>query len=315
MSAKPWYRRYGGEFIVGTMALSLEEKGAYSLCLDLIYDLDGPIPDDARWLAGICGVSVRKWTALRERLINTGKLVEREGFLSNARADQEIENRAKTARKLAENGAKGGNKRAENAAATSENKDIAEAWLKPTRGLLEPEPEKKSSEAKASSPDRSLRSLVDPAKDREERDAQFERFRKAYPRRAGTDARPESRKAFDKATRSGADPEKLIAAAAKFAASEEGQRSAFVPMSATWLNKGRWSEFEPPAPVLIQPSSPPAAVSDEQWLIRLQMARERGRWFAEWGPPLGKAGSLVPARLVTEPLRRMFEDFRSEEAA
>jgi uncharacterized protein YdaU (DUF1376 family) len=60
-AAERWYKRCGADFIHGTMMLSLEEKGAYSLCLDLIYDRGGPIPDDARWLSGVCGVSLRKW--------------------------------------------------------------------------------------------------------------------------------------------------------------------------------------------------------------------------------------------------------------
>ena len=70
-----WYKRCGADFIHGTMMLTLEEKGAYSLCLDLIYDRGAPIPDDARWLSGVCGVSMRKWNALRNRLIELGTAV------------------------------------------------------------------------------------------------------------------------------------------------------------------------------------------------------------------------------------------------
>ena len=65
MSERPWYRRYGSDFIAGTLGLSLEEKGAYSIVLDLIYDRRRPIPDDARYIAGVCGCSVRKWTAIK----------------------------------------------------------------------------------------------------------------------------------------------------------------------------------------------------------------------------------------------------------
>lgn len=130
MSTRPWYKRFGADFVHGAMGLSLEEKGAYSLCLDLIYDRGGPIPDDPRWLAGVCGVSVRRWNAIRKRLIETGKITADDRGLFNRRAAIELENAAKTARKLAENGAKGGNKRAENEGAHSENNDIAEAGLK-----------------------------------------------------------------------------------------------------------------------------------------------------------------------------------------
>lgn len=130
MSAR-WYKRYGMDFIHGTFNLSLEEKGAYSLCLDLIYDRAGPIPDDARWLSGICGVSIRKWNCIRNRLIETGKLVANEGFLSNARADFELVSSQFHARKQAESGAKGGRKAAENRAADNKNSDLAVATLKP----------------------------------------------------------------------------------------------------------------------------------------------------------------------------------------
>lgn len=139
MSARPWYKRYGGDFVLGTMNLSLEEKGAYSLCLDLIYDRGGGIPDDARWLAGVCGVSVRKWNSLRAALIEAGKITAADGLLSNRRAVFELENAAKTARKLAENGAKGGNKSAEKRAVPKENSDLAVALLKPTCAVQNPE--------------------------------------------------------------------------------------------------------------------------------------------------------------------------------
>ena len=98
-----WYKRCGADFISGTMGLSLEEKGAYSLCLDLIYDHGGPIPDDARWLSGICGVSLRKWTAIKNRLVETGKIKVFDGFISNFRAEKELETPAKPQRNVAEN--------------------------------------------------------------------------------------------------------------------------------------------------------------------------------------------------------------------
>lgn len=129
MSAR-WYKRCGADFIHGTMMLSLEEKGAYSLCLDLIYDRGGPIPDDARWLSGVCGVSIRKWNAIRERLLSLGKLVSDDGLLSNARAAEELVSAELSARERAESGAKGGRKRAENAATGKENNDLGQAELK-----------------------------------------------------------------------------------------------------------------------------------------------------------------------------------------
>jgi len=108
MTAHPWYKRYPMDFIHGTMGLTLEEKGAYSLCLDLMYERDGPIPDDARWIAGVCGCSLRKWKAIRARLIAIGKLAAVDGQLTNGRTDKELESRANISRTRAKSGAKGG---------------------------------------------------------------------------------------------------------------------------------------------------------------------------------------------------------------
>jgi uncharacterized protein YdaU (DUF1376 family) len=126
-----WYKRCGADFIAGTMKLTLEEKGAYSLCLDLIYDRGGPIPDDARWLSGVCGVSIRKWNALRESLIRHGKIVVEGDTLTNARAAFELVSAEFQRRNQAESGAKGGRKRAENEAALKQTNGLGQATLKP----------------------------------------------------------------------------------------------------------------------------------------------------------------------------------------
>ena len=90
MTGLPWYKRYGADFVFGTMGLTLEERGAYSIIIDLIHDRGKPIPDDARFMAGILGVSTRKWRSLRNALIDAGKIYEAEGFLSNERCDRDL---------------------------------------------------------------------------------------------------------------------------------------------------------------------------------------------------------------------------------
>lgn len=135
MSAQPWHRRYHSDALAGMLSLTLEERGAYQTVLDLIYDRGCPIADNERMLAGYMGCSIRKWRALREALIRQGKLTATEGFLSNSRAEKQLENDAKTRRKLAENGAKGGRNRAENAKSVNKNSDGEQAELKPGSSL------------------------------------------------------------------------------------------------------------------------------------------------------------------------------------
>ena len=89
----PYYKRYPNDFLSGTMGMSLELKGAYAIILDLIYARDGGLPDDARFLAGVLGCSVRKWKSLRDDLVSRGKLVVENEIISNSRATFELETR------------------------------------------------------------------------------------------------------------------------------------------------------------------------------------------------------------------------------
>jgi uncharacterized protein YdaU (DUF1376 family) len=121
-----WHPREHRAALDGMLMLTLEERGAYNTCLDLIYDREGPIQDDARWLAGWMGVSLRKWASLRASLIVKGKIfaVNLNGVdcLMNRRAAVVIETQTNRSRNLSESGAKGGRKTAELNTKANENK-------------------------------------------------------------------------------------------------------------------------------------------------------------------------------------------------
>jgi uncharacterized protein YdaU (DUF1376 family) len=151
MMAQPWYRRFPDNFLGGTNGMTLEEKGAYSVVIDMIYQRGGPIADEPRYIAGICNCSVRKWNAIRQRLISLGKLEASDGHLMNARAEIELEKAAKAAREHAENGAKGGDKSAEMKAEANKNNALGQARLKHTRATSTSTPFKKEG-ARASGP-------------------------------------------------------------------------------------------------------------------------------------------------------------------
>lgn len=126
MHNRPWYKRYPSNFISGTMRLSLEQKGAYSMVLDLIYDHGGPIPDDSRWIARVCGCSTRKWNQIRQGLIGMGYLHAQDAHLTNRRAEKQIFSSEKEREKLAENGAKGAEKTNEKKSEHNESNDLEE---------------------------------------------------------------------------------------------------------------------------------------------------------------------------------------------
>lgn len=226
MRGSPWYKRYPSDFIAGTVGLSLEQKGAYSLILDVIYDRGGPVPDDARYWAGLCGCSVRKWNTIKTELAAMGKIALADGFISNFRAEKEIENSKTTAEKHAKNGSKGGRKRAENEADDSKNNDLVQAGLKHTRINQKPEARDQKKE------DTNVSSKRDGS------DKGFEAFYQAYPRHVGKGAARKSYAAAIKKT----SPGELLVAVERFAVEVAGKDPKFIPYPSTWLNGERWTD-------------------------------------------------------------------------
>jgi uncharacterized protein YdaU (DUF1376 family) len=99
----PYYKRFPRDFLDGTVGFTLEQKGAYSCVLDLIFMRGGNMPDDAGYVAGQLGCSVRKWNTIREFLIGRGKLTIKNGIISNFRADDLLEETRKYREQKAEN--------------------------------------------------------------------------------------------------------------------------------------------------------------------------------------------------------------------
>lgn len=132
MSRMPFYKRYPGDFLMGTRDLTLEERGAYSDLLDMMYDRGGPIPDEERWIAGFLGISIRKWKTLRASLISAGKLMERGDRLSNPRLERELALEEAQITAQVEWGRMGGRKRAQR---EKELREAARLEREPELGL------------------------------------------------------------------------------------------------------------------------------------------------------------------------------------
>tara|TARA_R110000824_G_scaffold401032_2_gene610428 strand:- start:10666 stop:11355 length:690 start_codon:yes stop_codon:yes gene_type:complete len=66
----------------------------------------GRLPDDARYISGHLGCSIRKWKSIRQDLIGRGKLHVSTEFLTNNRADKELETLAKLQDIQSENASK-----------------------------------------------------------------------------------------------------------------------------------------------------------------------------------------------------------------
>jgi uncharacterized protein YdaU (DUF1376 family) len=99
-----WYKRYPADAYDGMRCLTLQEIGAYNTVLDLIYMRGAPIYDDERFLAGMMGCRIDVWRRIRGRLVELGKLISRDGKLTNRRAERELELR----REWSERSSRGG---------------------------------------------------------------------------------------------------------------------------------------------------------------------------------------------------------------
>ena len=130
MNGLPYYKRYPRDFIEGTLRMSFELKGADAIILDLIYMQVGELPDDARYISGLLGVSVRKWNSLRNQLVELDKIQVTGELLTNYRAIIELESLSKYQ-----------DKQAENASGPRKNNALAKPAHKPKPSHTEPEPD------------------------------------------------------------------------------------------------------------------------------------------------------------------------------
>lgn len=91
----PWFKCVPSKLLGALAAMSAEEQLVYLTTLLRIYEVNGPIGDDAAMLARRTGLTQRKVSAAIARLCDTGKLMVEAGRLMNPVAKQEIED-AKT---------------------------------------------------------------------------------------------------------------------------------------------------------------------------------------------------------------------------
>jgi hypothetical protein len=85
-----------------------------------------------------------------------------------------------------------------------------------------------------------------PAKPQARASDEFQRFKKAFPRRDGANPWHTAEKKFNALVKTGVDPEVMIRAAAELAR-EEGARgnigTKFIPQAITWLNQQRFQDY------------------------------------------------------------------------
>lgn len=125
---RPWFKFYPSDWLNGTRGLSLEERGAYMTLIALMYEEQGAIPDDERWVCGALDCDVRVWRRLRDKLSRYGKIVPNaDGFLANRRVLEEVRSAELLAEVRRKSGRSGGQQSGISRAISNENKEENEA--------------------------------------------------------------------------------------------------------------------------------------------------------------------------------------------
>lgn len=160
------------EYIGGVAGkLRADEQGVYWMVCTLIMSEGGPIPFDDRRIAGLTRIRPAEARKIIDKLVAVGKLnLTGEGFLSQKRAQSEVEKSANRIQNAAENGAKGGRPKQKDDANQPEVKADGSYGEKLTTNQQPPEPSKKGS----------IESTK-PARRRSSYSEAFEDFWKAFP--------------------------------------------------------------------------------------------------------------------------------------
>lgn len=126
--ARQWYKRRGGDFLMATLGFpSVEHRWAYSAVLDMLNERDRPLADDPGFICGFTGLSKRRWSAVRQWLLDGGFLIiDRRGNLTNPAFEREREEREELRGIAVETGREGGLKSAQQRAAREPELPLAE---------------------------------------------------------------------------------------------------------------------------------------------------------------------------------------------
>lgn len=266
-----WVKWFAGDFLNGIADLEPNQIAVYSVVLNLIYDGEGPTPDNAERIARRCNMRPTTCKKAIDALVEMGKLIRRDGVLSNARCEKEIKSRQNLAQKSAESAHSRWNKRGEK---DNENNDGAMRPHMPDE--CDPHAyQKPEARIEKEEPPNPLQS-------------QFAEFYSAYPRKVD----PKKAEKAYRTARKTVSHEQIMAGLAGYVAETRGEPIKFVKHPASWLNAGSWENQSPSRPVDPQ-------YSDEMWEHYLIGWGQGKPWPVSLrGPPPNMAGCLVPERLL-----------------
>lgn len=84
MSDNPFFQFYPSDWLAGTRGLTAAETGVYITLIAMMYEAEGPVSDDSKRLARLCGSTPAAFKKAIDGLVSTGKLTRDERGFFNA---------------------------------------------------------------------------------------------------------------------------------------------------------------------------------------------------------------------------------------
>lgn len=154
MSDSPFFQFYASDWLAGTRGLTATETGVYITLVAMMYEVEGPIANDAKRLARLCGSTPAAFKKSVDALVEAGKLtLGSEGFF-NRRVQIEIEKRTEKRAAASQSAKVRWDKSKQNQSSENANASNPQCVRNANQN---PEPEKKKEEPNGSSKKRGVR--------------------------------------------------------------------------------------------------------------------------------------------------------------
>ena len=213
-----WMPLYLGDYTSGTLRLSTEAHGAYTLLI-IDYWISGPPPNNNEILANITKMTLKRWKQMRTHLLPLFSVED--GKWRHKRIDAELRKAVDISNKRQDSGRLGAEARRQTGNQTGKQNDTPTPLplLKEVSKTLMSELEKANIQ-------------------------HFEAFWKLYPSRGkhSNPKHPAMRKYLEAIKTTSF--EEINKGAENYALSVKGEEQRFVAQAATWLNQKRWGDYQ-----------------------------------------------------------------------
>lgn len=268
-----WIKFYPSDWLSGTRGMSAAETGVYITLIAMMYEREGPVPNEPKRLARQMGMTPAALEKVVDELLGQGKiLLTEEGFWKD-RVAKEIKFRAEKSEAAAESASKRWGKTQEKQPQSDANALPTQSEGNATRYQIPEERDKSLSSAQ----------VVDEI---------FRIIPKAKARMAPKKTLPKVVKTILAKT----PAESLLAAVRACYTHPDSTRDGgqYAPAIYKFLSTGMWENWVPGSDAAAQP----ADIADDQWRRLLMTWHETRSWPPYAGPQPGHEGCRIPEPIL-----------------